>query len=68
MNLIVNTLKGNEALINWDNVTLVTAPQNYTFGQVGDTGGCLEVQFTSRGSVLVSDTLEEMKEKVKLIK
>ena len=66
MNILVNTLKGEEALVNWDNVTSVTKPNNDIEGQVGDTGGHFEINFVNKRSIAVRETLSEIKEKVGL--
>ena len=36
MNIEITETNGKPALVNWDNVTTVTAPENYLMGQIGD--------------------------------
>ena len=64
MNIIVNTLKGEEALVNWDNVTSVTKPKNDAEGQTGDAGEYFEINFVNKRSIVVHETLSEIKEKI----
>tara|TARA_Y100000004_G_scaffold163933_1_gene193693 strand:- start:723 stop:923 length:201 start_codon:yes stop_codon:yes gene_type:complete len=64
-NLILNNLKGEEVLINWDNVTHVTKPENYLLGQIGDLGNCIQINFTNKRSVHVKEDINQIKNKLK---
>jgi len=65
MNIEVETTRDNKtALINWDNVTSVTEPENYLMGQVGDTGPHLQINFTDRGFLYTKETMEDIKNKL----
>ena len=63
-NIELNTLGGKTVLINWDNVASVTEPENYLLGQVGDMGGCLQVNFTNKLSVYTKDSFDDIKSKL----
>ena len=63
-NIELENTSGDKVLVNWDNVTHVGMPQNYLMGQIGDMGGCLEVMFTNKRSVLVIETMDEIKMKL----
>ena len=63
-NIEINTLNGDSVLINWDNVTSVTKPENYLLGQVGDTGGYSQINFTNKQSIYTQATIEEIKNKL----
>ncbi len=63
-NIEINTLNGDPVLINWDNVTSVTRPENYLLGQVGDDGGCFEIKFTNKQSIYTKSSIEEIKNKL----
>ena len=65
MNIEIKTTHTDKtALINWDNVTSVTEPENYLVGQVGDTGPCLQINFTDRGFIYTKETMEDIKNKL----
>ena len=65
MNIEVETIRDNKtALINWDNVTSVTQPENDLVGQIGDTGPCLQINFTDRGFIYTKETMEDIKNKL----
>ena len=50
-------------LVNWDNVTHVTMPENYLMGQIGDMGGALEVHFTNKRTIYTIETMDNIKMK-----
>ena len=64
-NLILNNLKGEEVLINWDNVTHVTKPENYLLGQIGDLGDCIQINLTNKQSIYVKEDINQIKNKLK---
>ena len=62
MNIEITETNGKPALVNWNNVTTVTQPENYLMGQIGDTGPCLQINFTSSTDVLYTkETIEDIK-------
>ena len=66
MNIEITETNGKPALVNWNNVTTVTEPENYLMNQVGDTGPCLQINFTSSTDVLYTkETIEDIKNKLK---
>ena len=63
-NIEINTLNGDTILINWDNVTSVTIPENYLLGQVGDNGGCRQINFTGGVVIYTKSSIEDIKNKL----
>jgi hypothetical protein len=63
-NIELKALGDKTVLVNWDNVASVTEPENYLLGQVGDTGGCLQVNFINKQSVYTKDSLDDIKSKL----
>lgn len=66
MNIEITEANGKPALVNWNNVTTVTQPENYLMGQVGETGPCLQINFTSNtDAIYTKETIEDIKNKLK---
>ena len=64
MNIEINNTKDELILVNWDNVTHVSRPENYLMGQVGDLGEYLQINFTNKKYVYTKDTVEKIKERL----
>ena len=62
-NIELESMSGDKVLVNWDNVTHVTMPENYIMGQIGDMGGALEVHFTNKRTIYTIETMDNIKMK-----
>ena len=58
-NIELNTTKGEKAIVNWDNVCSVTAPEQYFCEEVYN-----QINFTNKEHLYVKDTMEDIKAKV----